>query len=145
MKRGFPSLFRRRDGDETFVWHPVDRPYPRLADLDQTIATLSGSSGLLAIWHMGVRPQWLRILASRNLSASMATARTAQPLTNFHPNGGIYAAWMIQPIDRACGMAAHLTAALQPILAVPLGEELPLAVTAIPCPFPPGVLQPGAA
>lgn len=133
---------RRRSGSEPsrLSWQPHGQPYPRLSGFDAAAAGLADAPGLCVIWHLGVRPQWLKVAASRNLAATIAAAATAAPIVAFQPNGGLYLAWVCCAAPRAAAIAAHLVGALSPRWrACDLPGELPPAAVAESFPLPPGV------
>ena len=140
LARWFQDLGSR---DET--WQPRGAPYPRLLAPDLPMPTLNGVGGVYAIWHLGVRPQWLRVRAAADIGAALSAAKTFAPILAFQPNGGLYAAWMTAAPEKSAGLARGLIAQLRPVLQNPLlaGDiDAPKNVAAIPCPPPPGSEQP---
>ena len=123
------------------VWRPIDRPYPRILDFDPTAAGLVGQEGVYAIWHLGVRPQWLRVGATPNLGAALGTLARAEWINAFHGNAGIFMAWAMPEQNQCAGMARFLAEKLKPTFQGELvsgdrtlGPEVPPIV----CPLPPG-------
>jgi hypothetical protein len=124
----------------TTAWQPQGQPYPRLVGFDAAAAGLSRTPGVCVVWHLGVRPQWLKVAASADLAATIAAAATAAPIVAFQPNGGLYVAWLRCDPPRAAAIAAHLIGTLSPRWrACDLPGETPPAAVAESFPLPPGV------
>jgi len=124
-------------------WQPHGAPYPRLLATDLPAAALQGKTGVYAIWHLGVRPQWLRIRAASDLAAALFAAKSVEPILAYQPNGGLYVAWMLAPVGRAPGLAATLIAELRPMIQEPvLAGDLPGKAEPLACQPPPGTEQP---
>ena len=92
-------------------WLPADQNYPHLLNLG---AVAPAKDGIYAIWHLGVRPQWLRVGATANLAAAL-TALARLPWTLVHQsNGGIFVAWAHPPKEQQAGIARFLVETLNP-------------------------------
>jgi len=121
------------------LWHPSDRPYPRLAD--PASLDLAGREGLYAVWHLGVRPQWLRVGAASDLGGTLRALAQMPWIVSHQGNAGIYAAWAFPPANQYAGMVLYLTQTLKPAFqSATFGSDLALDPTApaIVCPLPPG-------
>ena len=121
------------------LWHPSDRPYPRLAD--PVSLDLAGCEGLYAVWHLGVRPQWLRVGAASDLGGALHALARMPWIVSHQGNAGIYVAWAFPPAHQYAGMVLHLTQTLKPSFqSATFGNDLTLdtAASAIVCPLPPG-------
>ena len=122
-------------------WHPVDQGYPSLFDLKAHAPGLNGKGGVYALWHLGVRPQWLRIGAGANLGCCLNSAAAALAASKLRANGGIYAAWALVDAARWPGIVQHLRVRLAPVLqdTVVVGDIVWDAAPApILFPLPPG-------
>jgi hypothetical protein len=97
-------------------WRPIDRPYPLLGGLDPRVEKLHKTPGVLAVWHLGVRPQWLKIAACTDLGAAIESAAANAAIMSYAPNGGVYAAWAPLPPAAMAGPVVHLVAELRPAL-----------------------------
>jgi len=125
---------------EAAFWHPVGQLYPRLLDFDPLAAGLVGKSGLYVVWHLGVRPQWLRVGATRDLGASVNELKCATWVVRHQSNAGIFVAWAMPEFVQCAGFARFLAETLKPAY-----QDAPLAldvvdgiVAAVACPLPPG-------
>ena len=98
------------------LWQPVDQAYPSLFDLKAHAAALAGKGGVYALWHLGVRPQWLHIGAGPSLGACMTGAATALAVSPWRGNGGLYAAWVFMDSTRWPGIVQGLRFRLAPAL-----------------------------
>ncbi len=126
------------------IWHPFDRPYSRLLDLNPGAAGLTGKPGVYAIWHLGIRPQWLRAGATQDLGAALGAFARTEWIRTFHGNAGVFIAWAIPAQNQCAGMAGFLAEKLRPAFQ---GEAyagdlaLDSAVTPIACQLPPGTQE----
>ncbi len=126
------------------AWHPGEGVYPSLFDLGPHAAALKAKSGIFALWHLGVRPQWLRVGAAGDLGACLAAAAEALKESPFRGNGGLYAAWVFMPAARCSGIVMHLRTRLRPILQdTPLAGETAWAgaPASVAFPLPPGTTE----
>lgn len=138
------KLIAGKPSQPAAIWHPLDRLYPRLLDFDPGAAGLTGKLGVYAIWHLGIRPQWLRVGANQDLGTAFgAFARTAW-IQTFHGNAGVFIAWAVPPQNQCAGMAGFLAEKLRPSFQ---GEAysgdlaLDSSVTPIAYPLPPGTQE----
>jgi hypothetical protein len=140
------SLVERLRPDEgpPSPWRPSGAPYPMLATLDPIAAGIGADPGLIAIWHLGVRPQWLKVAVAMNMQTAIRSASTTQAFLSFRPNGGVYVAWAPLAANSAHAPARFLVERLQPALqSVQLAAEPPALSGAKPVifPFPPGTTE----
>jgi len=121
------------------LWLPTPEPYPRLMTFDSS--ALTGKGGLYAIWHLGVRPQWLRVGLADDLALTFAALAQASWVMKHEGNAGIYLAWAFPAPAQAMGMARYLHETLKPSFqSEPFSFDRTLepATVALPCPLPPG-------
>ena len=137
------SLFKKPKPPEA-VWHPAGGIYPSLFDLAGHRAALEGKAGVYAVWHLGVRPQWLRAGGTANLLDSLRTAAAAPQIAAYRGNGGVFVAWTFAEAARLPGIVLHLQARLAPALQYLTfpGETLAdMAGTPVTFPLPPGTTE----
>lgn len=104
-------------------WQPAAGPFPRLISIDEAVhKSLKGKSGLLVLWHRGVRPQWIFAGCAADLSAILAAAQDDDDVGLYDLNDGVYAAWALLPVAQCPGAVAYLRGVLEPAL-----TETPLA------------------
>lgn len=119
------------------LWQPDGKPYPRLLDFNAD--GLKGRQGLYAVWHLGVRPQWLRVGATADLGGSLASLKAAPWIVLHENNAGVFAAWAFVPPAEAAGMARFLAEKLTPAFQMEsCMNDLPLTLTPVAVPLPPG-------
>jgi hypothetical protein len=120
----------------------VSAPYPRLVGFNA--AVLDGKSGLYAIWHLGVRPQWLRAGFAMNLGAAVRQL-VDMPWVKMHEgNTGIFLAWAFVTPVQGMGLARDLVEKLKPAFqAEPFLADATLdeGVARASCPLPPGTSE----
>lgn len=138
------SLLGRITGKDT-PWQPAGAAYPSLFEAGAFGPALKGKSGVYTLWHLGVRPQWLRVGAGADLAACLAAAAAALKDSPFRGNGGIFAAWMFMAAGRCPGIVVHLRARLKPALQdfALAGDMVWKGVPApVAFPLPPGTTEP---
>jgi hypothetical protein len=122
------------------VWQPADRFYPSLFDLASSVRDLKGKQGVYLVWHLGVRPRWLRAGQARDLGQSFGTLAAADAFISCRVHGGVFASWCFAPAEQRPGIVRFLAERLEPALqtfVVP-GEPHDETAAAIAFSFPPG-------
>src|SRR5690606_23014491 len=102
---------------------------------------LAGRSGLYLLWHLGVRPQWLRAGFSKDLGAAAAHLAKTPEVAAFIPHDGPFLSWSFCAPEIAPGLVNFLVARLNPALQNPVLEcDMDIDPTARPvaCVLPPG-------
>ncbi len=142
MARGAGGLISRVSGliaGKSQPWRP-DPPYPSLFDLGVHRRDLDHSGGVYVLWHLGVKPRWLRASHSLDLSASFAALADLAQIASCRANGGVFVAWSAALADRRAGIVRHLVERLRPVFqALTIPGESPFGETPpIDFPLPPG-------
>jgi hypothetical protein len=147
MKDKAPGVFKRIAGAlapaqakaPALVWQPVGGRYPRLLHFNPR--DLAGRPGLYLLWHLGVRPQWLRAGFSADLGAAVRLLSETREIVAFGPNDGPFLSWSYCSAAEAPGVLTFLAARLTPLLqdqALACDHALDPAAPAVPCPLPAG-------
>jgi len=96
------------------------------------------TGGVFALWHLGVRPQWVYVGAADDLASAFDAARNDPDMLAYDRNGGLYVAWADLPPEQRPGVVVHLRAALVPaVSASPLDDLGPGLADAQEIVFPP--------
>ncbi len=96
------------------AWQPDGGRYPRLLSFDPR--PLAGRSGLYLLWHLGVRPQWLRAGFAKDLGAAAAHLSKTPEIAAFIPHDGPFLTWAFCAADAAPGLVNFLGSRLNPVL-----------------------------
>ncbi len=112
------SVFRRLAGAlaparRDIVWQPEGQCYPRLLTFDGQ--ELTGRSGLYAVWHLGVRPQWLRVGFATDLAAAISVLAKTPEIAAFAPHDGPFVSWCFGTAAEASGRVRYLAERLLPV------------------------------
>lgn len=132
------ALARRRVMPDV-SWLPTGRAYPRLIGFDAH--ELAGRSGLYLLWHLGVRPRWLRAAYSIDLGLAASSLAGVPELIDVERHDGPFLCWSFSPASDAAGLVSFLAQRLNPALQdVALACDLPIdrKAPAIECPLPAG-------
>ncbi len=99
------------------TWLPSDGPFPRLLQMDHdAIQAIPEGGGLLALWHGGVRPQWVFVGHTEDLRTTVHQAQSHPDLILYDRNEGLWVSWSIcEPGDRP-GVVVYLNNQLEPAL-----------------------------
>ena len=122
-------------------WHPERKPYPRLLDLNAATEGLNGQRGIYAVWHLGVRPQWLRVGAAASLGAALNGLARQPWVAQHHNNAGVFVAWAFVAPEQCAGTVRYLAEKLKPAFqAEAYDGDLPVdpVATLISIMLPPG-------
>lgn len=123
-------------------WQPVGTPFPRLMGFNPTM--FDGKSGLYAIWHLGVQPQWLRTGHAADLGAAVRQLMEASWVKTHKANAGILLAWAFMPVAQGAGYARDLVERLKPAFqSAPFWADAALdeGTQRVSCPLPPGTSE----
>lgn len=110
-------------------WCPADRPYPQLT---ANIVGVPAQPGIYALWHRGVRPQWLRVAAVKNLASALAALATADEIVALRID--VFVAWAQPPANQHAGIVRFLGETLRPARQ----DASDPAVVSVAFPLPPG-------
>lgn len=144
-KIGFGKLLRgiaATPPSSPVQWQPVGAPYPRLLGFNATM--LDGRPGLYAIWHLGVRPQWLRVGHAADLGAAVRQLAEASWVKTHETNAGLFLAWAFLPTAQGAGYVRDLVARLKPAFqSAPIFADASLdeGTQRVSCPLPPGTSE----
>lgn len=135
--RGIAGALRRAAGTPASPWQPQP-PYLALRDVDPR--PLAGQAGVVAVWHLGVRPRWLRIAGGTDLAVLVGALQAQAALRTARAHGGVYLAWAVLEPAVIAAATASLVAQLRPALQTPVlaGELVAGALPPTPFPLPPG-------
>ena len=147
MKNKAPGVFERiagalasgRDRTAAVIWQPEDARYPRLLPFDPR--PLAGRSGLYLLWHLGVRPQWLRVGFSLDLGEAIKLLANTPAITAFGANDGPFLSWCFCAEGGAAGVVNFLAGQLKPVLQdqmLACDHAVNFAAAPVPCALPAG-------
>lgn len=119
-------------------WQPESGPYPRLLLLDEeTLQSLNDVGGLYALWHRGVRPQWIYAGHTADLGEAFAVARDLHDIGLYDHNGGVFVTWAPWPVDQRAAAVVFMRAAMMPPPGLETLDALgPVAADVDPLPVP---------
>ena len=69
--------------------------FHRFIVFDAEKAGLSGIGGIYAIWHGGVRPEWVSIGKSTDLAATFRELTGNEDIRNYNVRGGLFISWAL--------------------------------------------------
>ena len=135
------GMLAGKDSTLPQMWRPTDQPYPRLMDMDPVALGLAGQGGIYAVWHLGVRPQWLRVGAAANLGAALSQLVQMPWIEAHRDNQGVFVAWCCPSHNQSAGFVRYLVETLAPAFqSAPFSgdQALDSSAPAIVCQLPPG-------
>ena len=123
-------------------WRPRGQAYPALQAFD--LKNVAGQSGVYAVWHLGVRPRWLRFGGAADLGVALSRLRALPQIEAEIVHDGVYLAWAPMAVADIPAALSSLNAALRPYLQtldLP-GEIKAVAKADTAFPLPPGTQSP---
>jgi len=123
-------------------WQPANGPYPRLKELDDypALKMLKYTGGLYALWHRGVRPQWIYIGYALDLCLALSMAMEDPDIKLYERNDGVFFGWAECPQGIRAAAVKHLRLLCEPaILLSPLDELGAVDPKVSPIEFPPPI------
>ena len=98
-------------------WLPAQGDFPRLMLLEQQVLDeIKDTGGLFALWHRGVRPQWIYVGHTDDLTATIAEAQTDSDIALYDLNDGVYVTWALCPPEARAGAVLSLRQVLGPAI-----------------------------
>jgi hypothetical protein len=123
---------------ERGLWQPASGAFPRLMLLDAEV--LKDRGGLFALWHRGVRPQWIYIGCATDLASAIKASQCDPDVALYDLNDGVYVAWAQCKPEERIGAVVHLRQLLSPaITRSPLEQFGTIPEEAEPIEFQPPV------
>lgn len=136
------ALAPARSTAETVTWQPAGGNYPRLLALEPR--ALAGRAGLYLLWHLGVRPQWIRAGASPDLAATVLQLARAPEVADFSRHDGPFLSWSFCGTEKASGYVRFLTRRLRPALqdqVYSCDQPVDTSAPELFCVLPPGAID----
>ena len=93
--------------------------FPKFLDLDPEAAGLSKKTGVFAIWHTGIKPEWVYVGASTDLAARFFELGDDKDILEYRNRGNLYCSWCFILPDFQPGAVLYLTQALKPVVTNP--------------------------
>jgi len=139
LKRMAGAITPGRGTSPPIVWQPDGARYPRLLSFDPQ--PLVGRPGLYLLWHLGVRPQWLKAGCGKDIGAAITHLSRTPEIAAFIPHDGPFLSWAFCAPEAAPGLVKFLANRLSPVL-----QDLVLvcdmivdpAAAPVACALPPG-------
>ena len=90
--------------------------FHRLVTLDPEAEGLSRVGGVYAIWHSGVRPEWVFVGHTEDLAGTLHHVAGNDDIMGFDVNGGLYVSWCLIREEYRNGVVRHLHDTLKPLV-----------------------------
>jgi hypothetical protein len=123
------SLFKRRKPeppkftgppeDPRWVKSPTTGKFTRLLRLDPEKSGLMGVSGVVVIWHAGVRPKWVSVGHADDLAGYLHQVGNNPEITRYEASGGLYVTWARLKDEYQEGVALFLEQQMKPLVPNP--------------------------
>ncbi len=101
----------------------------RLGYVDTSLASMK-NGGVVVVWHGGVKPGWLSVKATGNISDTISQMSNDNEIDAYEGRGGVFVTW--SPIQGKVqnGVVKYLIKTMKPILTPtpPGGNDDPIAV-----------------
>ena len=133
FKRNIPApIFDGLPEDPQWV-KAAQGKFARLLRVDPEKEGLAGASGVVVIWHAGVRPRWVFIGYAADLAVYLHSIGRNRAIMDFEVNGGLYVTWSLIRAEFQPGVVKYLSGLLKPLVENPALlniEEDPIPVIA---------------
>jgi len=98
-------------------WQPSQGDFPRLMVFGpEELDALKGAGGLVALWHRGIRPQWIYVGHTEDLAATIGEAQSDPDVGLYDLNDGVYVTWANCPQEDRAGAVLYLKKTLSPAI-----------------------------
>ena len=90
--------------------------FHRLLITDPEKLGLSGQSGVIVVWHGGLRPKWIYVDKSRDIASDLDKYMDDDDIMSYDKRGGVFASWaMIRP-EYQDGVVKYLLESMTPLI-----------------------------
>lgn len=96
----------------------------RLSHLEPDQLGLVGLGGVYVVWHKGVKPEWVYVGQSDDLSVALTRALDDEDVYDYEPRGGLWCTWATIRPEYRDGAVAYLRRLLNPVIEPRPGDEL---------------------
>jgi len=105
--------------------------FHRLLLADPEKLGLSKVSGIVVIWHGGIKPEWIYVDKSRDLARDLDTYVDDDEIMEYESRGGVFVSWAMVRPEYQDGVLKYLLQSMDPIIPHPSPpkknvEELPV-------------------
>ena len=114
-KKKFKPIVSGRPMDPNWATSASGR-FHRLVRLDPEAEGLSRVGGVYAIWHSGVRPEWVFVGHTEDLAGTFHHVAGNDDIMGFDVNGGLYVSWCLIREEYRDGVVRHLHDTLKPLV-----------------------------
>lgn len=102
------------------AWAKDDRgKYRRFMTMKLPNAAIEGIGGVFVIWHSGVKPGWVYVGCTTNLSADLTALHESRDILDYESRGGVFVTWYAIDSARAGRIFKFLHDALKPAVPNP--------------------------
>lgn len=109
-------------------WQPAQGGYPRLILMDADVLKgLQKTGGVFALWHTGIRPQWIGVAGADDLGQAFEALQADPDILLYDQNDGVFVAWAECAVENRSRVVAYLMSVLEPAIErLPDDQVLPL-------------------
>lgn len=90
--------------------------FHRLLFTDPEKLGLSGVSGIVALWHGGLKPQWIFVDKSRDLARDLDTFMDDDDIMGYDNRGGVFVSWAMVRPEYQDGVLKYLLESMNPLI-----------------------------
>jgi hypothetical protein len=97
-------------------WARTDKgSFHRLSMINPDRSSMRGS-GIVVVWHGGVKPTWLIVKSTDNISATVEQFVADEEIGSFENRGGVFVTWSFIQKQFQPGVAKYLIHTMKPEL-----------------------------
>ena len=105
--------------------------FHRLLFADLGNLGISGASGIIVLWHGGLKPKWIYTDKSRDICRDLDAYLDNDEIMEFDIRGGVFATWALVRPEYQDGVLKYLLQSMSPVIDHPKPpkkniEELPV-------------------
>lgn len=108
--------------DDIFAGAPTDPKwgrdakgrFPKLLMMDPEELGLSGRSGVLVLWHKGMKPAWVYVGKSNDLAQAFHDLGNNDEIAHQDIHGGLFASWSFVRDEHQDGVVRYLINVMDP-------------------------------
>ncbi len=90
--------------------------FHRLLFTDPQKLGLSAQSGIIVLWHGGLRPRWIFVDKSKDIASDLDRYLDDDEIMSYDNRGGVFASWAMVRPEYQDGVLKYLLESMSPLI-----------------------------
>ncbi|MBL6932714.1 MAG: hypothetical protein ISR45_07165 [Rhodospirillales bacterium] len=90
--------------------------FHRLLITDPVKLRLDGQSGIIVLWHGGLKPKWIYVDKSKNIASDLDAYMDNDEIMEYERRGGVFVSWALVRPEYQDGVLKYLLESMSPLV-----------------------------